>query len=91
MSRVEPVVIVMPDPGDVRFDDKGTPFITFECYPDYGDGWVLYYLDDPDSPTAGVESYYIGGELGEIDWALTNAREWLWMHESGRRTRNPDD
>jgi hypothetical protein len=56
---------VMPDPADVVLDGSGTPVLTFEHSHARGPGWVLHCPD----ATAGVESYYLGGDLEDVDSA----------------------
>lgn len=68
----------MPDPGDIQFDNDETPILTYED----GRGWVLYYPDDPSSPTAGVDVYELAGALEDIDAVSTEARQWLSQRES---------
>ena len=37
---------ILPDPGQIVFDETQTPILTHaENRPDYGSGWVLYYVD----------------------------------------------
>jgi hypothetical protein len=74
----EPEIVVLPDPGDIVFDERGTPILTYtDHHPEHGAGWVLYYLDDPSSPTAGVDEYFIGGDFADLDWATEQARAHL--------------
>lgn len=63
--------------ASVFFDDAGTPFLQHGSHPEYGNGWTLYYLDDPTSTTPGVESHFIPGDLADVDGAVKSAREWL--------------
>ncbi len=85
MSQTDVQIVVVPDAGDVVFDEDGTPMLSFTEHPEYGPGWDLSYLDDPFSPTAGVESYWIGGTIDELDWAEARAREYLWQVALDRR------
>ena len=71
MDKVQ--VVVAPDPGDVMFDDDGTPMLAWSWHPEFGEGWSLYTMDSSD----GVEDYFIGGRVEDVDWALGKAREWL--------------
>jgi hypothetical protein len=72
----EPEVVILPDPEDIVFDERGTPMLTYERHPEHGSGWMLRYLED-DSLFAGVADHFIGGGLADIDWALEEARKWL--------------
>ncbi len=70
---------------DVRYEadhelptmDGRRPMLTWWHHPVHGYGWTLWYLDDPDSPTAGVEQYFIPGDITEIDSVVTDARTFL--------------
>lgn len=78
---MEPEIVVMPDPADIVFDDRGTPILTYQRHAVHGEGWVLYFLED-DSDTAGVEDYFIPGRPEHINDALQAARRWLRLRES---------
>jgi hypothetical protein len=70
---------------DVRYEvdsddptmDEGRPMLTWGRHPVHGNGWCLWYLDDPTSDTAGVEEYFIPGDLTEVDAAVRSARNHL--------------
>jgi hypothetical protein len=88
MDETEIVVVgeLPEDPGDVVFDEHGTPMLVWQQYP-IGRrlelGWVLTYLE-PDGN--GVEGHYIGGQLEDVDDALEQAREHLrWAWSAGGR------
>ena len=74
---------------DVRFEDRiddptmdnGRPMMTWGQDPSLGYGWQLYYLDDPSSPTAGVDMHFIGGDITDVGWALEQAKAYLDWHE----------
>jgi hypothetical protein len=68
---------LVPDPADVTFDGSGTPILTFEESHAGGPGWVLYCPDETDR----AESYYLGGELQDLDWAEEAATVKLTMLE----------
>jgi hypothetical protein len=68
---------VMPDASDVAFDGSGTPILTFEHSHAGGPGWVLYCPDGAD----GVDSYYLGGDLDDVDGAEEAAAARLTMLE----------
>jgi hypothetical protein len=81
----EPRVVVLPDtsgtrfeddtdPGDVVFDEAGTPMLVYEHHPAFKgrEGWVLFYLEADGS---GVEDHPIGGDLAAVDWALEASRD----------------
>lgn len=68
--------------GSVMFDDQGTPFVQYGRHPFHGDGWTLYYLDHPESETAGVEEYFIPGDLTDVDAVVKSARTHMdWVRE----------
>ena len=70
---------------DVRFEAdheapmmrSGRPMLTWGHHPFHGNGWTLWYLDDPASDTAGVEEYFIPGDLTEVDAAVRSAQSLL--------------
>lgn len=74
---------------DVRYEPDheaptmvdGRPMLTFarEYVPGSGwvNGWRLWYLDDPGSQTAGVDDYFIVGDLDDVDQAVADARRYL--------------
>ena len=70
---------------DVRFEPDheaialtdGRPMLTWGHHPKHGYGWTLWYLDNPESPTAGVEEYFIPGDVGDVDAAVQSAKRWL--------------
>jgi hypothetical protein len=51
----------IPDPADLTFDGN-MPVLTFERGQAGGPGWVLYSPD-------GAESFYLGGDPDDVDWA----------------------
>jgi hypothetical protein len=71
-----PVIVVDYAPGHeaATFDEAGTPILCHEFRPRLGWGWCLYYFADD---TGGVDDYFIGGDLTDVDWALEQAEEWL--------------
>jgi hypothetical protein len=73
VKPTEPEIVIPPDPGDIVFDELGTPMLTYTAHPVHGPGWCLYYLDD----TNGVDDHFIGGHLTDMDWALEQGRDWL--------------
>ena len=78
MTTPEVKVRYEPDhDGTVAFDEHRTPFLQYGRHPEYGPVWTLYYLDDPDSETAGVESYFIAGDLADVDAVVKSAQRWL--------------
>jgi hypothetical protein len=58
-------------------DDR--PMLTWQRHPEHGYGWILWYLEDPDSPTSGVDAYFIPGDLTEVDAAVRSALHRLSM------------
>jgi hypothetical protein len=57
------------DPGDVVFDADCTPILKFG-YRQYGiTGWMLFTEDG--------ETYFVPGDLADVDWALDEARNHL--------------
>lgn len=70
-------------PIDVRFESHteglqdGRPMLTWGFHPVHGNGWTLWYLEDPDSPTSGVDDYFIPGDLTDVDEAVASAKSWL--------------
>ncbi len=71
----EPIVRIaaLSDPADAMFDERETPFLTFDRHPQHGLGWTLWYLDE----TGAVEDHFIPGDITDGGWALSQAREWL--------------
>ena len=77
---------------DVRFeaahDDPvmrdERPMLTWGRHPCHGNGWTLWYLEDPDSPTSGVDDYFIPGDLTDVDFAVQEAQTWLELRERRR-------
>lgn len=72
-------VRVMPDSGDVVFDERNTPILVWERHPitlrrgiAWREGWVLYYVVG-----SGVENHLIGGELDNLDGAVESAKNML--------------
>ena len=66
MSPDEEVQLqVMPDAADVDFDEILTPVLTFEYSHAGGPGWVLHRPDG----AGGVDSFYLGGDVDDLDWA----------------------
>jgi len=55
----------------------GRPMLTWWRHPIYGNGWSLWYLDDPESETAGCEEYFIPGDLTDVDAVVRSARKYL--------------
>lgn len=77
-------IVITSDPGTASFDNLSTPILTYEDHHgSYGSGWVLYYLDDLDSPTTGVDEIFIGGGFADLDWASKEARGWLHRMRGG--------
>lgn len=70
---------------DVRYEadheapmmENGRPMLAWQRHAVHGYGWLLSYLDDPTSETAGVDEYFIPGDLTDVDAAIRSAREWL--------------
>ncbi len=56
------------------------PMLTWGEHPQYGYGWRLWYLDDPHSPTAGVEEHFIPGDLLDVDLAVERAEQLLGLN-----------
>jgi len=73
---------VMPDAADVDLDEILTPVLTFEYSHAGGPGWVLHRPDDG----GGVDSFYLGGDVDDLDWAEDAAISRLRMLED-----DPDD
>lgn len=48
--------------------------LTWWRHPIHGEGWTLWYLDDPTSETAGVEENFFAGDLTDSDAAVSAAR-----------------
>ena len=73
-DMTEPVIHVQYNP-----DSDGLaivePTLTWWHHPIHGNGWTLWYLDEPGSPTAGVEEYFIPGDLTDVDAAVESARQ----------------
>jgi len=80
-SAIEIDVRYEPDHEAPTMQD-GRPMLTWGHHPVHGNGWTLWYLDDPDSPTAGVEEYFVGGDVADVDAAITSAKRWLAMVRS---------
>ena len=73
-KRRDPEIVLLPDHGQVTFDEHRTPILTYsDTHAGHGAGWVLYYLDDQGA----VEEYFIGGAVEDMDWALGCARDAL--------------
>ena len=63
------------EPWDIVFDDAGTPMLSFGSYPGQRQpGWILWTLEDSDS-------YFIPGNLLEVDQAIASAEQWLAIKE----------
>lgn len=56
----------LPDHETPTFDEDNRPFLTYGQHPEHGWGWILSYLEN-DSDTAGVEDYFIPGDLADVD------------------------
>ncbi len=75
------VVVLDEDPGDVQFDERGTPLLQFERHPEHGEGWVLYFLDQ----SGGTDDHFIPGRVEDVETVLAEARAWLmetWWYSS---------
>jgi hypothetical protein len=57
------------DPGDVVFDEQGTPILEYGHHAVHGMGWTLWTVDD--------EEYFIPGRLDDVEAVTREAREWL--------------
>jgi hypothetical protein len=73
---------------DVRFepgetlDDRGRgdrPQLVWGFHPQHGNGWILWYIEHPESDSIGVSDYFIPGDLTDVDAAVRYARRWLAM------------
>lgn len=60
---------IMPEAADVDLDDISTPVLTFEYSHSGGPGWVLHRPDASGS----VDSFYLGGDADDQDWAEETA------------------
>jgi hypothetical protein len=76
MSEIEIDVRYEPD-HEAPVMRNGRPMLTWGWHPFHGNGWTLSYLDDPGSPTPGVDEYFIPGDLADVDAAVTSARRFL--------------
>ena len=61
---------------------EGRPMLTWWRHTFHGIGWTLWYLDNPSSPTAGVEEYFMPGDLTDVDEAVKSAQRHLAWHMS---------
>jgi hypothetical protein len=87
-----------PDDIDVRFeadydaptlrDDR--PMLTWGAYPPYGNGWQLWYLEDPASENSGVDMHFIPGDLTEVDIAVRQAQSWLELRAQSQQQGDDD-
>ncbi len=80
-------VVVLPSNSARAFDDDldpGDPSLTLvaggpsllifeDAHVNLGSGWVLWYLDENGDP----DDYFVGGDLDDVDAALTAARRAL--------------
>jgi hypothetical protein len=57
------------DPGDVMFDEQGTPILQYGHHAVHGDGSTLW--------TADGEQHFIPGGLDDVEWATSRARDEL--------------
>lgn len=64
-------------PGFV--DEGGRPMLVWERDPKYGQGWTLYYLEDPESKTSTVDREFVGGDVRDVEWAIEQARRQLQL------------
>jgi hypothetical protein len=56
-------------PGDVTFDEHGTPILQYGHHSVHGDGWTLWTTDG--------EERFIPGGLDDAEWAVSVARSEL--------------
>jgi hypothetical protein len=84
MQRIEIVVtagaedLLLTDPGEIVFDEAGTPILEYGRHPEYGLGWMLCYLTLND----GADLHFIPGGMDDPEAALSQAREWLALEAS---------
>lgn len=85
-SHEIPIKVVLPgeDPGNITFDEGGTPLLEYVEISEHGmPGWRLSYVDATD----GVEEHFIAGQLDDLGWVSTQARQHLhaigWPLRSG--------
>jgi hypothetical protein len=78
MSDDEIVIDVRYEPEVEAVAMEGTrPVLAWCQHPRYGSGWCLTYADDPDAPSWHVEEHFIGGDLLDVDHAVSKARTHL--------------
>ena len=80
-DEIEIDVRYEPDHEAVTLTDD-RPMLTWGQHPQHGNGWILWYLDDPTSPTAGIDDYFIPGGLTDVDYAVGEARKYLHVMRS---------
>jgi hypothetical protein len=56
------------------FNDLGSPMLTHGRHPQHGHGWTLWFIEPNGN---GVEEYFIGGDLVDVEWAVESARRHL--------------
>lgn len=65
------------DESNAGFQDGEVAFLRYTLDWEGMGGWLLYYLDHPESPSPGVDVHFIPGALVDRDGARSEAREWL--------------
>jgi hypothetical protein len=48
--------------------------LTHGRHPQHGHGWTLWFIEPNGN---GVEEYFIGGDLVDVEWAVESARRHL--------------
>ncbi len=79
MDEIEIDVRYEPD-HEVPTLDGQRPMLTWGHHPQHGYGWTLSYLED-DTEIAGIDDYFIPGDVTDVDAAVKSARSWLRVRE----------
>ncbi len=65
------VIFNPPHDDAAHINEAGDPILTWEGYPNLGNGWLLSWGDG--------EDWFVGGDLTDVDWAVEQANRWLDM------------
>lgn len=77
MTRVTEIDVSFSADHEVPTMNAGRPLLTWGQHPEHGNGWTLWYLEDPSSETSGVDAYFIPGDLTDVDVVVRAARAYI--------------